>query len=96
MPNGHWVRTAGHVIVRQRPGSAKGFVFLTLEDETGLANLVFTPRQSQQFHKVLHTSTLVEVEGRVQNVDRVVHIKVQHLAPLDLSESNLPPIRSYR
>ena len=96
IPNGQWVRTAGHVIVRQRPGSAKGFLFLTLEDETGLANVVLTPRQSEQFRKVLHSSKLVEVQGCIQNVDRVVHIRLRHLAPLDLSESVLPPTRSFR
>ncbi|MAJ59450.1 MAG: hypothetical protein CBC48_05220 [bacterium TMED88] len=96
IPNHQWVRTAGHVIVRQRPGSAKGFLFLTLEDETGLTNVVLTPRQSEQFRKVLLSSKLVEVQGKIQNVDQVVHIRLRHLAPLDLSASPLPPVRNFR
>ena len=96
LPNRQWVRTAGHIIVRQRPGSAKGFLFLTLEDETGLANVVLTPRQSEQFRKVLLSNKLIEVQGKIQNVDRVVHIRLRHLAPLDLSASPLPPGRNFR
>ncbi|MCH2186692.1 OB-fold nucleic acid binding domain-containing protein, partial [Myxococcota bacterium] len=74
----------------------KGFLFLTLEDETGLANVVLTPRQSEQFRKVIRSSKLVEVQGRIQNVDRVVHIRLRHLAPLDLSGTPLPPARNFR
>ena len=53
-PDGSSVRIAGHVIVRQRPGSAKGFCFLTLEDETGTANAVLTPRVFERFRAALH------------------------------------------
>ena len=83
-PDGRWVRTAGHVIVRQRPGSAKGMCFLTLEDETGTANAVLTPQQFQRFRVPLHTSPLVEIAGPVQNVDGVVHVRVKRLEPLAL------------
>ena len=67
--NGRFVRTAGHVIVRQRPGSAKGFCFLTLEDETGTSNGVITPQQFHRFRTPLHTASIVEIAGPVQNVD---------------------------
>jgi len=96
-PDGRWVRTAGHVIVRQRPGSAKGFCFLTLEDETGTSNAVLTPNVFQRFRVALHTSPLVELWGRVQNVDDVVHLRVRDLRPLPLPpREELPPSHDYR
>lgn len=94
--DGTIVRTAGHVIVRQRPGSAKGFLFLTIEDETGLSNAIMTPRQVERFRIPLHASNLMEIAGAVQNVDGVVHVKLRHLAPLDLRGAPLPASRSYR
>ena len=94
--SGSIVRTAGHVIVRQRPGSAKGFLFLTLEDETGLCNAVMTPRQVERFRVPLHASPLLEIAGPVQNVEGVVHVKLRHLAPMDTRGAVLPAGRSYR
>jgi error-prone DNA polymerase len=84
-PDGRRVRAAGHVIVRQRPGSAKGMCFLTLEDETGTANAVLTPPRYRRFRVALHTAPLVEIEGPVQNVDGVVHVRVERLVPLDVA-----------
>jgi len=95
VPDGQVVRTAGHVIVRQRPGSAKGFLFLTLEDETGLSNAIMTPRMRDRFRAPLHSASLVEIAGPLQNVDGVIHVKLRHLAPLDLT-GGLPSARSYR
>ena len=95
IPDGQPVRLAGHVIVRQRPGSAGGFVFLTLEDETGMANAVLTPDQVERFRIPLHAASLLEVEGPLQHADDVIHIRVRHLIPLDLRAS-LPSERSYR
>jgi error-prone DNA polymerase len=86
-PNGRWVRTAGHVIVRQRPGSAKGMCFLTLEDETGTSNAVLTPQEFRRFRVALHTAALVEIEGPVQNVDSVLHVRVKRLVPLAIATS---------
>ena len=80
-PDGRFVRTAGHVIVRQRPGSAKGFCFLTLEDETGTSNAVLTPDVFQSFRIALHTSPLIEIAGPLQNVDGVIHVRVRELRP---------------
>jgi error-prone DNA polymerase len=93
--HGRFVRTAGHVIVRQRPGSAKGFVFLTLEDETGLSNAVVTPQVFERFRAPMHAHALLEVAGPIQNVDGVIHVRLSDLKPLELRES-LPPARSYR
>jgi error-prone DNA polymerase len=82
VPNGRYVRTAGHVIVRQRPGSAKGFCFLTLEDETGTTNGVLTPDQFQRMRVPLHASPLLEIAGPIQNVDGVIHVRIREIHPL--------------
>ncbi len=95
VPNGRFVRTAGHAIVRQRPGSAKGFCFLTLEDETGTANAVLTPRGFQRFRVPLHTASLLEIAGPVQNVDGVIHVRVRELRPLAPHDA-LPASHDYR
>ncbi|MEN8158904.1 MAG: OB-fold nucleic acid binding domain-containing protein, partial [Myxococcota bacterium] len=89
--NGRFVRVAGHVIVRQRPGSAKGFCFVTLEDETGTANGVFTPDQFERLRGPLHASPLLEIAGPVQNVDGVIHVRVRELRPLETSRSHDTP-----
>jgi error-prone DNA polymerase len=94
-PNGRFVRTAGHVIVRQRPGSAKGFCFLTLEDETGTSNAVLAPREFERFRVPLHTASLLELAGPVQNVDGVVHVRVRELVPLAPRDA-LPGSHDYR
>ena len=91
VPNGRWVRTAGHVIVRQRPGSANGICFLTLEDETGTANAVLTPQQFRRFRVPLHTSPLVEIAGPIQNVDGVIHVRVKRLVALAIGPTDSRP-----
>jgi len=95
VPDGRPACTAGLVIVRQRPGSAKGFCFLTLEDETGTSNAILTPRAFRRFRVPLHASALVWIEGPVQNVDGVVHVRVRHLEPLAAREG-LPDSHDYR
>ncbi len=79
------VRVAGSVIVRQRPGTAKGFVFLSLEDETGIANVIVTPQLFQRHRLALVTEPILLVEGVLQKQDGVVSVKagrVQGLPPL--------------
>ncbi len=93
--DGRFVRVAGHVIVRQRPVSAKGFCFLTLEDETGTANAVLTPRQFQRFRARLHLSPLLEIAGPLQSEEGVIHVRVRELRPIPLPES-LPRSHDYR
>jgi len=95
VPDGRFARTAGSVIVRQRPGSAKGFCFLTLEDETGTSNAVLTPPQFRRFRIPLHTASIIEIAGPVQNVDGVVHLRVRQLEPLAAREG-LPESHDYR
>jgi error-prone DNA polymerase len=95
LPDGRYVRTAGHCIVRQRPGSAKGFCFLTLEDETGTSNAVLTPRVFQRFRVPLHGAALVEVAGPLQHVDGVIHVRVRELRAL-AHATQLPRSHDYR
>ena len=83
-PPGRRLVTAGLVIVRQRPGAAKGFCFLTLEDETGTGNAVITPSYYQRLREVLHTAPLVLATGRIQRQDGVTHLKIEDLERLDV------------
>jgi error-prone DNA polymerase len=92
--NGRYVRTAGHVIVRQRPGSAKGFCFVTLEDETGTTNGVFTPDQFERLRGPLHASPLIEIAGPIQNVDGVIHVRVREVKPIH-GAANVPDSHDY-
>ena len=82
--DGSWVKVAGLVIVRQRPGSAKGFCFLTLEDETGIGNAVVTPDLFQRHRSIIHTASLLQVEGPVQRVDDVIHVRARRFTALRL------------
>jgi TolA-binding protein len=84
-PDGTFVRTAGHAIVRQRPGSAKGYCFVTLEDETGLSNAVLTPDISAEFRVPLHQASLLEISGPLQRVEGVIHVRAKEIRPLDLT-----------
>jgi error-prone DNA polymerase len=79
------VRVAGCVIARQRPGTAKGFVFLSLEDETGIANVIIAPDVFEQNRLVVTRSRFLEIEGRLQNQDGVIHVKAQVMTPLDVT-----------
>jgi error-prone DNA polymerase len=85
IPHGASVRVAGHVIVRQRPGTAKGMCFLTLEDETGTANAFLTPPTYERWRVLLNTSPLVEVAGPLERRDGVTHVRVARLRRLDVA-----------
>jgi error-prone DNA polymerase len=76
---------AGCVIARQRPGTAKGFVFLSLEDETGIANVILTPDIFEQNRIVVTRSRFLRIQGTVQNQDGVVHVKAQLISPLEVA-----------
>ena len=74
------VRCAGVVLVRQRPGSSKGVVFMTLEDETGIANIVVWPKVMEKFRKEVMGARLIEVQGTIQSSpDKVVHLVAERL-----------------
>jgi len=85
--NGSWVKVAGHVIVRQRPGTAKGFLFITMEDETGIANVIVTPDFFQQNRTLLHRAALLIAEGPLQTQDGVIHVRARRFAELNISGS---------
>ena len=87
MQNGKFVKTAGCVIARQRPGTAHGFVFLSLEDETGIANAIVTPDLFEQNRLLLVSERFLLVEGMLQNIDNVVSVKASRVLPLDVTEA---------
>ncbi|TIX50193.1 error-prone DNA polymerase [Alteraurantiacibacter aquimixticola] len=74
------VNVAGVVLIRQRPGSAKGVCFITLEDETGVINLVVWPDLKEKQRRVVMGSRLMEVRGRVEYDDEVIHVIAQHMS----------------
>ena len=76
------VRVAGCVIVRQRPGTAKGIVFLSLEDETGIANVVVMSEMFDENRLMVIANPWLLVEGPVQNVDNVIHVRAKHIEAL--------------
>lgn len=94
-PDGSRVVTGGVAIVRQRPGTARGLCFLTLEDETGFANVVIMPDLFQARRRVITTSALLEVEGVVQSRDDVVTVRAAAVRPLFASHP-VPPARHFR
>jgi error-prone DNA polymerase len=79
---GRRVRIAGAVITRQRPGTAKGFVFLTLEDETGVANIIVRPDVFERERMVIVSEPFLIVEGTLQNQDGVAAIKADRVQGL--------------
>jgi len=81
-PNGQWVRTAGLVITRQRPGSASGVTFVTMEDETGYVNLIVWNRVAETQRAALLESRLLEVQGKVQREGDVQHVIAARLTNL--------------
>jgi error-prone DNA polymerase len=83
----------GSVITRQRPGTAKGFVFLSLEDETGIANAVVIPSLFERLRLVITQEPALRITGRLQNVSNVTHVKAEHIEPL--READLPTQTSH-
>ncbi len=80
--HGRHVRTAGCVIARQRPGTAKGFVFLSLEDETGISNAIISPDILEQNRIVITTEKFLLLEGVLQKQEGVISVKVERVAPM--------------
>jgi error-prone DNA polymerase len=80
--DGRWLESAGLVLVRQRPGSAKGVMFITLEDETGIANLVVWTTVFEKYRRVVLSAGMIAVRGRIQREGDVVHLVAQHLTDL--------------
>lgn len=87
MRNGTKVIVGGWVIVRQRPGTAKGFVFLTLEDETGVSNIIITPQLFDRTRLTVVNNPFLLIEGVLQNQDNVVSVKARRIRPLSFKIS---------
>ncbi len=79
---GRRVRVAGAVITRQRPGTAKGFVFLSLEDETGIANVILTPDVYAAHTRTVLDEPYLLVDGTLQNQDGAVSVKASRVEAL--------------
>jgi len=84
--HGQRVRIAGNVICRQRPGTAKGFVFISLEDETGVSNAIVTPQLFEKARLLITQEDFLLIEGQVQNTDNVVLVKAKRVEPLPHGE----------
>jgi error-prone DNA polymerase len=102
-PDGRRTATAGIVLVRQRPGTAKGVVFLTIEDETGVANIVIWPKLFEQFRPIVMGARLILVRGRVQHAQDapaggVIHLVAETLEDrtADLDRLSAPGLATSR
>jgi error-prone DNA polymerase len=84
--HGATVQIAGNVICRQRPGTAKGFVFISLEDETGVSNAIVEPALFERFRLLITEESFLLIEGEVQNSEGVVLIKTQSIKALSHEE----------
>ncbi|HEY6394138.1 MAG TPA: error-prone DNA polymerase [Candidatus Binataceae bacterium] len=92
--HGSWVKTAGAVIVRQRPGTAKGFLFITLEDETGISNLIVVPDLFQANRTLLRTASILYAEGVLQKVDGVIAVRARRFKEIAL-DGAVPPSHDF-
>jgi error-prone DNA polymerase len=87
LPNGRRLRIGGCVIARQRPGTAKGMMFMSLEDETGIANAIIAPDLLQKNRVLLISERFVMIEGILQNQDNVIHIRAEKVSPLSVTQA---------
>ena len=87
LPSGKRLRIGGCVITRQRPGTAKGFVFVSLEDETGVANAIITPDLFHQNRLLLASERFLAIEGILQNQDNVISVKAERVLPLFVTKA---------
>jgi len=88
-PHGRWVEVAGVVLIRQRPGTASGIVFMTIEDETGIANLIVRPEVFERYRAAARHAAVVRAWGWVERGGEVVHVRVSGMA--DISAATLSP-----
>src|ERR1044071_7896248 len=87
--HGKKATVAGAVITRQRPGTAKGLIFLTLEDETGNANVIVMPQVYEEYRQAVLEPKFIRVSGTVQNQDGIVHLKAEHVEALLVSAAQM-------
>ncbi len=96
IPNNRQVKVAGVIILRQRPSTGKGITFVTLEDETGVANLVLHKHIWERFHRTARHSNAWLVRGRLESRHRVIHVIVQHLEDLHEQLTTAVSSRDFR
>jgi error-prone DNA polymerase len=84
LPNGIRLRIAGAIIARQRPGTAKGFVFLSVEDETGIANAIISPDVFAENRVTIVSHPFLLIEGQLQHQDNVISVKVDSIEALSI------------
>jgi len=87
--HGKKATVAGAVITRQRPGTASGLIFLTLEDETGYANVIVMPQVYEEYRQAILEPRFIRVSGTVQNQDGIVHLKAEHVETLMVSSAQM-------
>jgi error-prone DNA polymerase len=88
--NGRIVRIAGCIICRQRPGTAKGLLFLSIEDETGVSNAVVMPDVFDRERKTILNNSYLVIDGEMQNIDNVYTVRAAHFEPLHVAEEAVP------
>ena len=96
MPDRAPVEVAGLVIVRQRPETARGIVFVSLEDETGIANLVVMPDVYDRFRATIHGASFLLARGKVERNGMVVNVRVESVAPVALAPQVGDRARDFR
>ncbi len=79
LPNGRWAKVAGLVLIRQRPGTASGIVFITLEDETGIVNLIVRPEIYEKYRPAARHAALLQCDGYLERQGQIVHIMAKRL-----------------
>ena len=89
IPNGKRTRIGGCVIARQRPGTAKGLMFMSIEDETGIANAIVMPDLLHKNRMLLISENFLMVEGILQNQDNVIHIRAEPVTPLAITRAEI-------
>jgi error-prone DNA polymerase len=89
LPDGQRTVIAGCVIARQRPGTAKGFVFLSIEDETGISNAIIHPDLYEKRRALVSYGKFLQVEGPLQNQDNVISVKATDVMPLAISAADV-------
>ena len=90
MRDGQIVKVAGAVIVRQRPGTAHGFVFLSLEDETGVANIIVEPKMFEKNKEALVRNPFLLVQGTLQNQQGAISVKAGKVEAIDVNAIPVP------
>jgi len=93
IPSGKRLRIGGCVITRQRPGTAKGFVFVSLEDETGVANAIITPDLFHRNRLLLASERFLAIAGILQNQDNVISLKAERVSPLFVTKAGTASAR---